>query len=213
MNIGKSFKHSNDDGTNNAWKPAAATTAWDSFITCGARDQASAASALQMQLDTNWAAGDGSAITNVAGSGGAGWYPAVGASSSTNPYCRSGYYPAPSNTNVAKTLMSGNGGIDGTIAGNGITPGQSLANYWMVGRFTIDVTNDSPSASNVMVLQFGVAGRNYASESSTTYMTFTGATSAAGRFNSTLTFASVPAPGAAALLGLAGSLGRRRRAA
>jgi xanthosine utilization system XapX-like protein len=56
-------------------------------------------------------------------------------------------------------------------------------------------------------MKFAIAGKN----NGTT--TFTGATQAAGRFNYTLTYASVPAPGAVALLGLAGMFSRRRRAA
>jgi len=54
-----------------------------------------------------------------------------------------------------------------------------------------------------MTLKFAIAGK----QNGTT--TFTGATGTAGRFNYTLTFA-VPAPGAAALVGLAGLLIRRR---
>jgi hypothetical protein len=53
-------------------------------------------------------------------------------------------------------------------------------------------------------MKFAIAGK----QNGTT--TFTGATSTAGRFNYTLAFA-VPAPGAAALLALAGIGGRRRR--
>jgi hypothetical protein len=69
-----------------------------------------------------------------------------------------------------------------TIAGNGITAGQSLTNYWMIGRFTIDVTGDS-ATNNTLTLKFAVAGKN----NGTT--TFTGATQSAGRFNYTLTYA------------------------
>ena len=54
-----------------------------------------------------------------------------------------------------------------------------------------------------MTLKFAVAGK----QNGTT--TFTGATQAAGRFQYTLNFA-VPAPGAAALVGLAGLVIRRR---
>jgi hypothetical protein len=54
-----------------------------------------------------------------------------------------------------------------------------------------------------MTLKFAIAGK----QNGTT--TFTGATSTAGRFNYTLAFA-VPAPGAAALIGLAGLIARRR---
>ena len=206
LNNGKTFKQSNGNGTNSSWLPAAGTTSWDSFVTCGNRDQASAAATLSMQLDTNWGAGNGGTISSAAGTGGAGWYPAVGASSATNPYCRAGFYTGTGANNTAKTLLSGNGGIDGTISGNGITAGQSLTNHWMVGRFTIEVTGESASANNTLTLQFGVAGKN----NGTT--TFTGATSSAGRFNSTLTFASIPAPGAISLMGLAGLISRRRAA-
>jgi xanthosine utilization system XapX-like protein len=53
-------------------------------------------------------------------------------------------------------------------------------------------------------MKFAIAGKN----NGTT--TFTGATQAAGRFSYTLTYAAVPAPGAAALVGLAGMIVRRR---
>ena len=196
LNNGNSFEQSNGDGSNNSWKPAAGTTAWDSFVTCGNRDQASAASTLQMQLDSNWAAGNGSAIAGTAG--GPGWYPAVGASTSTNPYARIGFYNSDtSGINTAKAAT--------TIAGNGITVGQNLNNHWMIGRFTIEVTGLSDTAVKTMTLKFAIAGK----QNGTT--TFTGATSTAGRFQSTLTFASIPAPGAAALVGLAGLIARRRQ--
>jgi len=99
-------------------------------------------------------------------------------------------------TNTAKATT--------TISGNGIVAGGSLDNLWMVGRFVIEVTNDLSSAVRNMTLQFAVAGKNNG------VTTVTGATNAAYRYNQTLTFA-VPAPGAAALLGLAGLVGRRRR--
>jgi len=96
-----------------------------------------------------------------------------------------------------------------TIAGNGITAGQSLTNYWMVGRFTIDVTQTDPNTPVTgpltLSMKFAIAGKNNGTA------TFTGATQAAGRFDYTLTYA-VPAPGAAALVGLAGMIVRRRRA-
>ena len=196
MNQGDAFVQSNGDGSNNSWKPAAGTTAWDSFLTCGNRDQASAATTLQMQLDTNWGAGNGTSINSSAGTGGPGWYPAVGASTSSNPYCRISFYNSDaSGINTAKT--------DRNIAGNGITVGQSLSNHWMIGRFTIEVTGLADDVVKSMTLKFAIAGK----QNGTT--TFTGSTSAAGRFNTTLNFA-VPAPGAVALLGLAG-LGIRRR--
>ena len=195
QNQDKCFVHSNGYGTNDPWRPAAGQTAWDSFVTCGNRDQETAASSLQLQLDTNWGAGNGCKINN-----GAGWYPAVGANTSSNPYCRIGYYNGQTGPiNTAKT--------DREIPGNGIVPGQRLDNHWMIGRFTIDVTQSDPSTPVAdpltMSLKFAVAGKNNGT------VTFTGATSTAGRFNYTLNFA-VPAPGAAALIGLAGMMTRRR---
>lgn len=194
LNNGKTFKHST--GTNTAaWLPAAGQTAWDSFVTTGCRDQ-SAASALSLQIDPNWAAGSSSGAI-IGQNGGAGWFPGAGANSNTNPYARVGYYTGSiSPLNGAKT--------DRTIAGNGITPGQSLDNLFMVGRFTIDVTGESASTVNTLAIRFAVAGKH----GGTT--TFTGSTGSTGRYDSVLLFA-VPAPGAAALFGMAVRLVRRRR--
>jgi hypothetical protein len=149
-----------------------------------------------MQLDSNWAAGNGAAIL-PGPNGGCGWYPASGANTSTNPYARIGFYNGQTGPiNTAKT--------DREITGNGILPGQSLNNHWFIGRFTIDATGLADDAVKTMTLKFAIAGKQGGT------MTFTGSTSTAGRFNSTLTFA-VPAPGAAALAGLASLIGRRRR--
>jgi hypothetical protein len=198
MNQGDAFVQTNGS-TNSAWQPSAGTTGWDSFLTTGNRDQASAASSIGLLLDTNWSAGNGSAISGTAG--GPGWYPSVGASTSTNPYARIGYYNGDTSAiNTAKATTN--------ISGNGITVGQSLNNHWMIGRFVIDVTewgNDINPSPKTMTLKFAIAGK----QNGTTY--FTGATSTAGRFNSTLSFA-VPAPGAGALLAAAGLIGRRRKA-
>ena len=206
LNNGKTFQQSNGTATS-SWLPTNDDgKAWDSYVTNGARVQGSdntlaggKAGFLGMQLDTNWASSSsGSQIVGQAG--GAGWYPSIGASTSSNPYCRVGYNGGTSATagywNTAKATS--------TITGNGIAVGASLSNHWMIGRFAIDITGDS-ATDNKMTLVFAVAGKQNGST------TFTGATSSAGRFNSTLTFASIPAPGAAALVGLAGLLGRRRR--
>jgi len=193
MNQGDAFVQSNG-GANSAWQPAASQSDWDSFVTCGARDQASAGT-LNMQLDTNWGAGTGSSINAAAGTGGPGWYPAIGASTTTNPYARIGYYTGSGADNTAKATK--------TIAGNGITVGQTLSNYWMLGRFAIEVTGLADNAVKTMTLKFAIAGKQNGST------TFTGATSSAGRFQYTLNFA-VPAPGAAALVGMAGLIVRRR---
>jgi hypothetical protein len=168
----------------------------DSFVTTGLRSQSSS-NVLNLQGDTNFTnyntAGAGS-INSLAGSAGAGWYPAIGANTTTNPYARAGYYNGASN--VAKASS--------TIAGNNIAAGGSLDNAWMVGRFVIEVTGLADGTVKTMSMKFAVAGKNNG------VTTVTGATNAAYRYNQTLTFA-VPAPGAAALLGLAGLVGRRRR--
>jgi len=197
MNQGDAFVQTNG-GANSAWQPSAGQSGWDSFLTTGNRDQASASTTLSLLLDTNWGAGNGSAIAGTAG--GPGWYPGVGANTGTNPYARIGFYNGDTTAiNTAKATTN--------IAGNGITAGQSLNNLWMIGRFVIDVTQSDPNTpvagSKSMTLKFAIAGK----QNGTT--TFTGATSTAGRFNYTLEFA-VPAPGAAALVGLAGLLIRRR---
>ena len=210
LNNGKEFKQSANQAVASSWLPVNDDgSAWDSFVTTGCRVQGSnttlasgQAGFLGMQLDTNWASSsNGGQI--VGSAGGAGWYPSIGASTSTNPYARAGYYTGTGSVNTAKcTSFIGGPNIDSND--NGITPGQSLSNYWMIGRFSIDVTGEIPT-SNTLTMQFGVAGKN----NGTT--TFTGATQAAGRFSYTLTYAAVPAPGAAALLGLGGALSRRRR--
>ena len=202
QNQGKSFMQSANQAVAASWLPINDDgKGWDSYVTTGCRVQGSNTSLasgqagfLGMQLDTNWAStSNGGRIDGSAG--GAGWYPSIGASTSTNPYAKAGQYTGTGPVNTAKATT--------TIAVNGITAGQSLTNYWMVGRFTIDVTGDS-ATNNTVSLQFAVAGKNNGTA------TFTGATQTAGRFSYTLTYASVPAPGAAALVGLAGMIVRRR---
>jgi len=168
----------------------------DSFVTAGLRTQSSA-NTVNLQGDTNFAnysTAGATTVASVAGSAGAGWYPGIGANTTTNPYARAGYYNGVDNTAKATT----------TISGNGIVAGGSLNNLWMVGRFVINATNELDTAVRTMTMQFAIAGKNNG------VTTVTGATNAAYRYNQTLTFA-VPAPGAAALLGLAGLVGRRRR--
>lgn len=195
LNNGKTFKHSSGT-TSAAWLPAAGQTAWDSFLTTGCRDQDAAATALNLQIDPNWAtASSGGAI--IGQNGGAGWFPGVGASTSSNPYCRAGFYngqTGPINTAKASTA----------IAGNGITPGQRLDNLFMIGRFTIDVTGEGIGVMNTLSIRFAVAGKH----NGTT--TFTGSTGSIGRYDDILVFA-VPAPGAVACVGLGAWLVRRRR--
>jgi hypothetical protein len=193
MNQGVAFQQA----SGSSWAPVTNDVLGvDSFVTAGLRTQ-STANTLNMQGDTNFSnygTAGATTIASVAGSAGAGWYPGIGANTTTNPYARAGYYNGVTNTAKATT----------TISGNGIVAGGSLDNLWMVGRFVINATNELNTAVRNMTLQFAVAGKNNG------VTTVTGATNAAYRYNQTLTFA-VPAPGAAALLGLAGLVGRRRR--
>jgi hypothetical protein len=201
MNQGVAF----NQASGSSWAPVTNDVfGVDSYVTTGCRNQGSdntlaggQAAFLNLQGDTNFAnfsTAGATTIASVAGSAGAGWYPGIGASTSTNPYARAGYYNGLTNTAKATT----------TISGNGIVAGGSLDNLWMVGRFVINATNELDTAVRNMTLQFAIAGKNNG------VTTVTGATNAAYRYNQTLTFA-VPAPGAAALLGLAGLVGRRRR--
>jgi hypothetical protein len=201
MNQGIAF----NQASGSSWAPVTNDVfGVDSFVTAGCRNQGSdtslaggQAAFLNMQGDTNFSnygTAGATTIASVAGSAGAGWYPGVGANTSTNPYARAGYYNGVTNTAKATT----------TISGNGIVAGGSLDNLFMVGRFVINATNELDTAVRTVTMQFAVAGKNNG------VTTVTGATNAAYRYNQTLTFA-VPAPGAAALLGLAGLIGRRRR--
>jgi hypothetical protein len=181
LNNGKEFKQSANQTLASSWLPVNNDgSAWDSFVTTGCRVQGSdttlasgQAGFLSMQLDTNWAStSTGGRINGSAG--GAGWYPSIGAGTTTNPYCRAGNYSGATAINTAKCTSN--------IPGNGITTGQSLSNYWMIGRFTIDVTGDS-ATNNTLSMQFAIAGK----QNGTT--TFTGSTQTAGRFTYTLTYA------------------------
>jgi hypothetical protein len=79
----------------------------------------------------------------------------------------------------------------------------------MMGRFAIEVTGKDASERITMNAQFNMVGKNgTAAEAGTT---FTGATTASYKVSNFFAFA-VPAPGAAALLGAAGLLSRRRKA-
>ena len=81
----------------------------------------------------------------------------------------------------------------------------------MIGRFAIDVTGKSPSEVITMQAQFNMVGKNGTGNEAGT--TFTGATASTAQYKVSQFFQfQVPAPGAAALLSVAGLMGRRRRA-
>jgi len=181
MNSGKSFVQA----SGSSWAPVSDDASGiDSFVTTGCRDQGSdnsraggKAAFLNLQGDTNFSnfnASGASNIFSVAGSAGAGWYPGIGANTSVNPYARAGYYNGAGL--VAKCQM--------TIPGNGIAPGASLNNLFMVGRFVVEA--GTAASADTMTLTFAIAGKNNG------VTTVTGATNAAYRCNQTLTYASIP---------------------
>ena len=105
---------------------------------------------LQVTLDANWLESNGSEIRGKDLTGGPGWYPAIGSSTSINPYARLGHYNGDSSSlNAAKTKH--------VLAENGVIPGQLLDNHWMIGRFTIDLTADAPRAAASMYLRFNMS--------------------------------------------------------
>ena len=177
--------------------------AWDSFVTSGLRYQSNdggGATALQLTptFFTNFSAANAGTIAgNTSGTnGGAGWYPLAGGTAASNPFCQFSYYNGQTGAvNTAKAAT--------TISGNGITAGQSLDNHFMIGRFTIDVTNWQFINLPTMSLKFAMVVVSDGVQKS-------GAVDANFRVDQTLSFA-VPSPAAGAMLALAGVCGRRRR--
>ncbi len=173
----KCFQHSNT-GATNCWLPTNDDgVVWDSFVTNGCRKQGSSGTLaggfggfldLQLSVAPNDPQIDCCKCLML------GWYPRIGASTSTNPYAKAGHYAGTGAENTAKATTN--------ITGNGITAGQNLTNYWMIGRFTIDVTGDY-ATNNTLSMQFAVAGKH----NGTT--TFT-----AVQFNYTLTYAALALP-------------------
>ncbi|NBQ89008.1 MAG: hypothetical protein EBU07_16390, partial [Betaproteobacteria bacterium] len=105
---------------------------------------------------------------------------------------------------TGRTAVSGDPNLTG-LPGD---PLDTTGNYlWMIGRFTIETTGDATPVT--MQVQFNMVGRNGTSNDAGTI--FTGASTASYKVSQFFSF-SVPTPGAAALLGAAGLLGRRRKA-
>jgi hypothetical protein len=198
----RDFKHS--AGT--SWNPNSPDAAsWDSFVTTGMRVQTAdedGVTPIVLTGDPDFSNFNSTSATSnnrlrgpTTGNG-PGWFPAAGASPATNPFCVFGYYNGQSGPiNTAKAT--------GNVAGNGITAGQSLDNHFMIGRFSIDVTDWNFISLPTMRLIFAMT---VVSDG----VTRSGSTNADFRVDQTLSFA-VPAPGAAALIAMAGGFIRRRR--
>jgi len=199
QNQSKSFKHAG----NSSWNPNytdAAGASWDSFVTTGMRTQSNdgyGGTAIGLTNDpgfSNMNSANAIKITGATTGNGPGWYPAAGANPATNPYASVGYYNGSSN--LAKATS--------TITGNGIAAGGSLDNMFMIARLAIDTADmTAPGDYNVTIKLCMTGVSNGA--------TVTGSTNANFRSNTTLTFAAVPAPGAAALVAIAGLVSRRRK--
>ena len=192
------FRHAG----NSSWNPnytGAAGAAWDSFVTTGIRTQTNdgyGTTVIALTADpgfSNMNTANAGKITGASTGNGPGWYPAVGATVGTNPYCEFGFYNN-AVSNVAKTAAN--------IAGNGITAGQSLNNHFMIARLAIDMADMVAGTTYTFAAKFGMT---VVSDG----VTKVGSTDANFRVNQSLTFA-VPAPGAVAAIGLAGLIGRRR---
>jgi hypothetical protein len=154
-----------------------------------------------------------------------GWFSAFGgngystAGTSENPFARLNLYNDSTAANYPDLVRAGLNTSKGALQngtttagaaaiGSGVA-GATLDFHWMMGRFAIEVTGKDASERITMNAQFNMVGKNgTAAETGTT---FTGATTASYKVSNFFAFA-VPAPGAAALLGAAGLLSRRRKA-
>ena len=226
-------------GDGSGWLPTNNSgSAWDSFIAVGNRGQGTAArvtnraSTVKDQgLASNMTAASGFSQMSVAGSNfidsgtTSGWFSAFGgngystAGASENPFARLNAYNVDqaalfpdlvrTGYQASKGAMQNGATTAGAAAIGGGVAGATLDFHWMLGRFAIDVTGKDASEVITMNAQFNMVGKNgTAAEAGTT---FTGATTAAYKVSNFFAFA-VPAPGAAALLGAAGLLSRRRKA-
>jgi len=112
---------------------------------------------------------------------------------------------------TAASLGAKAGGVEVLEGSNnlGANGGASLDFHWMLGRFAIDVTGKSSSELITMNVQFSMVGKNGISAESGTLFSGGSSPNSPYRVSQFIAFA-VPAPGAAALLGLAGLMRRRR---
>ena len=94
--------------------------------------------------------------------------------------------------------------------------GTSLDFHWMLGRFAIEVTGMARPGEEgydpiALQVQFNMTGRNGSTTSTESGTTFTGSSTSTTQYRVNQFFAfAVPAPGAMALVGLAGLISRRR---
>jgi hypothetical protein len=195
-----SFRHAG----NSSWNPNytdAAGAAWDSFVTTGLRTQTNdgdGGTAIAVTADPGFSNMNSANATRITGSStgnGPGWYPSVGSTAATNPYCVVGCYNGAAN--IAKTQSN--------IAANGINAGGSLDNMFMLARLAIDTADIGAGVIPTITIKLAMTVLNTGSTTSTG-----GGTNVSYRANSTLSF--VPGPGALAAVSLAAFMRRRRTA-
>ncbi|NBX26524.1 MAG: hypothetical protein EBQ99_10860, partial [Planctomycetes bacterium] len=180
QNQGICFRHAG----NSSWNPTytdAAGASWDSFLTMGLRTQSNdgdGGTLIALTADpgfSNFNSVNPCRITGASTGNGPGWYPSVGAIAATNPYCVVGFYNGASN--VAKTTCN--------IAANGINPGQSLDNHFMIARLSIDLADVAPGVTPTVTIKLCMTVLNTGASSSTG-----GGTNVAYRSTTTLEFAT-----------------------
>jgi hypothetical protein len=225
-----------------SWNPTyGGSEAWDSFIANGNRKQnakvTNRAGTLIDLKSTTWSTSTtfGGGQMNTANSnfiengGGSGWFNTLGsnpyssARTAENPFARLSLYNSSWNSTYTDLDRTGvltskgrmfSGATTATLATTAVATGAagtSLDFCYMIGRFAIDVTGKSASEVITMQAQFNMVGKNGTSNEAGT--TFTGATASAAAYKVSQFFQfQVPAPGAAALLSVAGLMGRRRKA-
>jgi hypothetical protein len=181
-----------------------AAKSWDSFIAAGNRAQGAnakvtnrAGSLIDHGIAGNWTGASSFTQMGVAGSNyidegtASGWYSSKGgnahsaAGASENPFARVSLYNSTWNTAYgdlyrgADVLLTKGQMQTGrtTAAGDPVlagAPGSSLDFHWMVGRFTIDIT-DRLDQTITMQAQFNMVGKNGSGTNNETGTTFSGA--------------------------------------
>jgi hypothetical protein len=190
-------------GTQGLWAPSGSQgwTTLDSFLTCGG----------SLNTTTNAWTGNGNT------SGDPNWNVNYTDTETGDP-ASANSFSVPSNdigfTNPNINVVAAAGGW--SLPGGTNSPARSLASLTALGRQNVSVAGQNAAAGTfgIMLAQFYVSGAKVGGGNSQVFFNnmrvFLGSTD--NQLISSFTIEVVPAPGAVALLGLAGLAGRRRRA-